>query len=160
MDKFSVCWNGKPYGELSVWAEGLYTCFRACCRLPEEGLWCVWATGDRGELRLGVLEPKGERAEISRRFSQHITAPMGRVLRGELREIVRKPDQEWKCGEMVWLRLKTPWIRNRLKGREDILMREHGAGKMLAIPFAVDQPFPLPALFCFAEMRMISGKSA
>ena len=49
------------------------------------GLWCAWAVGDRGELRLGVLEPAGERAVIRRRFSDRMTGPLGKILRGEVR---------------------------------------------------------------------------
>ena len=159
MDKYSVCWNDESCGELSVWAEGLYTCFRACCHLPEEGLWCIWVEGDQGELRLGVVEPQGGRAEISRRFSGYMTAPVGRVLRGELRRIERKTNPEWKCGKTELFQFKTPWIRRQLKGRADLLVQDHKAGKMLAVPFEVNQPFPLTSLFCFAEIRIISGKS-
>ena len=59
MDKFPLMLEGKPAGELMTEREGLYTWFSARCPLPEAGLWCAWAVGDRGELRLGVLEPEG-----------------------------------------------------------------------------------------------------
>ena len=71
MDKFPLIWAGVSAGELITERESLYTCFSARCRLPEEGqLWCAWAVGERGELRLGILEPAGEQAEIRRRFSE------------------------------------------------------------------------------------------
>ena len=84
MDKYPLLLDGRPEGELSVDREGLYTVFSARCPLAE-GLWCAWAVGDQGELRLGVLEPEGRQGSIRRRFSRQLTAPLGRILRGELR---------------------------------------------------------------------------
>ena len=69
MDKFPLMQGCFSVGELITEQEALYTWFEARGRLPGEGLWCAWAVGDRGELRLGVLEPCGDRATIRRRFS-------------------------------------------------------------------------------------------
>ena len=80
MDKFPLLWDGRSVGELTTEREALYTWFEARCRLPEKGLWCAWAVGDRGELRLGVLEPQGSTGTIRRRFSHRMTAPAGRLL--------------------------------------------------------------------------------
>ena len=85
MDKFPLIWAGNPVGELTVEREALYTWFTARCHLPEEGLWCAWVVGAEGELRLGILEPNGEEASIRRRFSDHMTGPIGRLIRGEAR---------------------------------------------------------------------------
>ena len=79
MDKFPLMQGGVSVGELITEQEALYTWFEARCRLPGEGLWCAWAVGDRGELRLGVLEPCGDRATIRRRFSARLTAPLGKL---------------------------------------------------------------------------------
>ena len=95
MDKFPLLWDGKPVGELTAEREALYTWFEARCRLPEKGLWCAWAVGDRGELRLGVLEPCGDRASIRRRFSAQLTAPMGRLLQGEIRPVRPAEPVDW-----------------------------------------------------------------
>ena len=59
MDKFPLMQGGVSVGGAHHGAGALYTWFEARCRLPGEGLWCAWAVGDRGELRLGVLEPVG-----------------------------------------------------------------------------------------------------
>ena len=83
MDKFPLLWAGRPTGELTARQEALYTCFSARCALPEPGLWCAWAVGEGGELRLGVLEPDGAEAVIQRRFSRRMTEPLGRLVRGE-----------------------------------------------------------------------------
>ena len=69
MDKFPLYLGEKSTGELTVEPEALYTWFTARCRLPDQELWCAWAVGDAGELRLGILEPSGEEGVIRRRFS-------------------------------------------------------------------------------------------
>ena len=76
VDKFPLLLDGRPAGELTVEREALYTWFDARCRLPGEGLWCAWAVGREGSLRLGVLEPSGQEAVIRRRFSIRMTEPL------------------------------------------------------------------------------------
>ena len=95
MDKFPLMQGGVSVGELITEQEALYTWFEARCRLPGEGLWCAWAVGDRGELRLGVLEPCGDRATIRRRFSARLTAPLGKLRQGEIRPAHPPEPEDW-----------------------------------------------------------------
>ena len=112
MDKFPLMQDGRPVGELITEREALYTWYEARCRLPGEGLWCAWAVGDRGELRLGVLEPCGDRASIRRRFSAQLTGPVGRLQWGELRPAHPAEPGEWlpaeRAGEAVAHALELP----------------------------------------------------
>jgi len=156
VDKFSVCWHEKSCGELTVRREGLHTWFHARCHLPKDGLWCVWVVGKEGDLRLGVLEPQGSEAEIKRRFSESITNPVGQIQYGEVRRVEEKRQSRWCHGVPVFFR--TPWIQRQIAGRSDILACDDEKGRMIAIPFSMNQEFPLSALFCFAEIRPISGK--
>ena len=89
MDKFPLYLGEKSTGELTVEPEALYTWFTARCRLPDQELWCAWAVGDAGELRLGILEPSGEEGVIRRRFSRQLTAPLGKLVRGSRRRLGR-----------------------------------------------------------------------
>ena len=82
MDKYPVLEGKQAAGELTVSGESLYTVFDVSCA-KREGLWCAWAVGETGSLRIGVLEPEGDRLHITRRFSQRLTAPLGVLLRGE-----------------------------------------------------------------------------
>ena len=100
MDKFTLMQGGVSVGELITEQEALYTWFEARCRLPGEGLWCAWAVGDRGELRLGVLEPCGDRATIRRRFSARLTAPLGKLRQGEIRPS-RRIGRRWSARQCV-----------------------------------------------------------
>ena len=115
MDKYPLLWQGKSAGELTVTEEGLYTCFDCACRLPGEGIWCAWAVGADGQLRLGVLEPEGRRGRIRRRFSRQMTAPLGKLLRGEVRPAAEGAE-DWAPLDMGKEPLRTPWLQKALAG--------------------------------------------
>lgn len=160
MDKFPLLWEGSPTGELTTEREALYTWFTARCRLPGEGLWCAWAVGDCGELRLGVLEPEGERAVIRRRFSERMTTPLGKLLRGEIRPARGRAVQEtWEPAVEPVSLFHASWLRKRLRGARGALTRTETGCRYLALPYDKAGPFPLTTLFCFARIRTIEGKS-
>jgi len=157
MDKYPLLLDGRPTGELTVEREGLYTWFGARCPLPE-GLWCAWAVGDRGELRLGVLEPEGRQGgTIRRRFSRQLTAPLGRLLRGELRPAGVGETEHWESVPDPERLFRAPWLCQRLKGTRGALTRLTGETRYLALPYDKGKPFPLTTLFCFAHVRRIGG---
>lgn len=156
MDKFPLLRAGVPVGELTTEREALYTWFAVQCRLPEEGLWCAWAVGEQGELRLGVLEPHGSGAELRRRFSGQMTGSMGRILRGEVRPAgEERPRAEWEAAEDPGALFRTPWLRQRLRGTAGVLTRRAGERRWLALPYDPEKPFPLEPLFCFARIRRL-----
>ncbi len=154
MDKFPLLLDGGPAGELAAEQEGLYTCFSARCPLPD-GLWCAWAVGDRGELRLGVLEPEGTQGAIRRRFSRQLTAPLGRLLRGEVRQAGAKEAEIWESAPAPDQLFRASWLRQRLKGAQGARVRQAGKKRYLALPYDRGRPFPLTTLFCFARLRKI-----
>ena len=153
MDKFPICWKGNALGELTTEREALYTWFTARCRLPGKGIWCAWAVGEQGDLRLGVLEPCGDHAAIRRRFSDRMTMPLGRILRCELREVESVGQVGWK--PMNALPFRTPWLCRQLQGGQGILTQTGEQKRFLAIPYAPQKPFPLVSLFCFARVQYI-----
>jgi len=158
MDKFPLLLEGRSVGELSIEREGLYTWFAARCPLPE-GLWCAWAVGDRGELRLGVLEPEERQGAIRRRFSRQLTAPLGRLLRGEVRPAGVREPESWTPVPAPDQLFRAPWLRQRLKGAQGALTRSAGEVRYLALPYDSRKPFPLTTLFCFARVRKIGTGS-
>ena len=157
MDRFPVLLEGKTAGELTTEREALYTWFTARCRLPRKGLWCAWAVGERGELRLGVLEPAGEQSVIRRRFSDRMTAPLGRLLRGEIRPAGER-EETWVPAPAPDRLFRTPWLRRQLQNTQGVLTRTERECRFLAIPYDAKQPFRLTALFCFARLRPVGGK--
>lgn len=154
MDKYPLLLEGKPAGEFTAEREGLYTWFSAQCPLGP-GLWCAWAVGDRGELRLGVLEPEGKQGVIRRRFSGRLTAPLGRLLRGEVRPAGTREAEDWAPAPAPDQLFRAPWLRRRLGGLQGALTRRAGDVRYLALPYDPGKPFPLTTLFCFARLRRI-----
>ena len=154
MDKYPLLLEGKPAGELTTQREGLYTWFSARCPLPE-GLWCAWAVGDRGELRLGVLEPSERQGTIRRRFSRQLTAPLGRLLRGEVRPAGAREPEVWEPAAEPERLFRSPWLRQRLRGAQGALTRREGETRYLALPYDSGRAFPLTTLFCFAQVRRV-----
>ena len=157
MDKYPLLWQGKSAGELTVAEEGLYTCFECVCRLPDKGIWCAWAVGTGGQLRLGVLEPEGQRGRIRRRFSRQMTAPVGKLLRGEVRPAERSP-AEWTPLDMRMEPLRTPWLQKALAGTAGVLTHREGERRWLAVPWDCAKPFPLVPVVCFVSLRRIRGR--
>ncbi len=155
MDKFPLLWKGSALGELSVEQEALYTWFTAHCRLPEEGIWCAWAVGDRGELRLGVVEPQNG---IRRRFSRQMTAPLGKLLRGELRPAGDRAAETWAAVQEPDRLFRTPWLRRQLRGVQETMTRTTGGTRLLALRYDEKKSFPLTPLFCLAQPKDIGGK--
>ena len=157
MDKFPLLLEGKASGELTTEREALYTWFTARCRHPEEGVWCAWAVGDQGELRIGVLEPTGNQAVIRRRFSDRMTASLGMVLRGEIRPAVTTA-AAWKVISEPNCLFRTSWINKQLRGVQGVMLRKEDKKCFLAFPYDKEKEFPLTALFCFARIKCIHGQ--
>ena len=163
MDKFPLLWEGRAAGELAVQRDEGSTWFSVRCRPPASGLWCAWAVGESGELRLGLLAPEGEGLSLRRRFSQRMTQPAGRLLRGELRPAGKGAGDRPPAWESVSqpdaLFSAPPWPQDRLRGISGALCRREERRLLLALPWDHAKPFPLVPLFCFAQIRTIEGKT-
>ncbi len=158
MDKFPLLWEGHPWGELAVERGPLYTVFDVRCPLPGQGLWCAWAVGEDGELRLGVLEEAQGPSALRRRFSQQMTRPIGPLLRGEVRPSLRSASA-WEPSPQPGALFHAPWLRQRLQNARGALTRCQGGRRLLALPYRREDPFPLTTLFCFAHIRSIEGRT-
>ena len=158
MDKFPLLRDGRPAGELIAEREALYTWFEARCPLPGEGLWCAWAVGDLGELRLGILEPVGDLASIRRRFSARLTDPLGRLQWGEIRPACPAETGAWTPLTAPEALFRAPGLRRELGRTPGVLIRDRGDRRDVAVPYDPARPFPLTALFCFARICQIGGQ--
>ncbi|MBQ8389850.1 MAG: hypothetical protein IJX52_02585 [Oscillibacter sp.] len=155
MERFPLVCQGRPVGELTVRPEGEDTWFDVRCRLPEQDLWCIWAVGKEGTLRLGCPEQQSGEVRLSRRFSRRMTAPLGRLSHGELRRAAQQKKDGWERVQSPEQLFRSPWLRKALQGRQGVLTRVQGKRRLVALPFSAEQPFPLAPLFCFARMTAI-----
>lgn len=84
MEKFPILCGAERVGEAEAEQERLYVCLRV--RIPSRrGLWRAWAVGERGEIRIGTLEPVNGESVISRRFSRQALSKIGALARVEIR---------------------------------------------------------------------------
>lgn len=153
MDKYPMLVGGQAAGELTVQTESLYTVFDVSVPL-RDGLWCVWAVGEQGTLRIGIPEPVGNRLRIRRRFSRQLTMPLGSLLRGELRS---PADEREPWVPLASSALAAP-LRQKLQGLRGVLSCQEGSLHLIAIPRNDIVPFPLESMFCFARLRSVKGR--
>ena len=159
MDRFPLCWKGKTVGEMDVERESLYTWFSVRGHLPEGGLWCAWAVGEQGELRLGVLEPVGDQFQIRRNFSDRMCRPLGKLRRCEVRAAGAEAKEEaWLVVNTPEKLFSTPFLRQQLRGIQGVRTRTSQGLRWLAVEYDRKKPFPLPGLFCLAEIRKIGER--
>ena len=166
MDKIPLLYRGQRIGEAEAERQSLYLCLRI--RVPRRnGLWCAWAVGSAGEMRIGTLEPSGTQAEIVRRFSRQSLAPIGALLRVELRPagaspvsdmppvLDMSPIAQWKRAGANPLREAR--FQRQIQTIRGVLEREERDRHCLAFPMG--NAFPIPELFCFACARRIGGRN-
>lgn len=158
MERLPIMYQGAQVGELAVEHLAGDVGFSARCTGMGKGLWCLWVVGSTGELRLGVLEDRGREAVFSRRFSQRMTAPLGHLLRGELRSAGESRGSIWQSVSRPEALFRTPWLRRALTGAEGALIKKAGKGCFLALPYSPERPFPLTPLFCFCRICRIEQR--
>jgi hypothetical protein len=84
-----------------------------------------------------------------------MTEPVGRVLRGEVRAVGACANTRWQRASHPEELFRTPWIRHQLCGVKGVLFEKTQGAFCMAVPYDPKEPFPLPALFCFAEICRI-----
>lgn len=158
MDKFRVLWNETDVGQLVLEKENLYTWFQVQCHLPEKSFWCAWVIGDQGTLRLGILEPEGDRFAIRRRYSERLTAPLGNVLNGEIRPAFQD-GRKWELISEPHRQICDPWLRQQLQETHGALVCMETETLFVAVPYDRETSFPMVPLFCFADIQVIRKRS-
>lgn len=154
----SVYCKEQRVGTLEIKPEGEDTSFRVECPLVSEGLYRVWAQGEKA-LLLGVAEGGQQGLVLRRRYSGAMTAPLGTLRLGRLEEMPRPtPETRWKKLSQPETCFQTPALRKALRGAEGALYcRERGLLR-LALPFDFRRPFLLTQLFCFARVETIGAE--
>ena len=153
MDKFALMREGKAVGELQWEQETDSAVVSARCPPQGDGLWCAWAIGQRQELRIGLMEKQNGQWSIRRRFSRRLTDPLGPLVRGELRAVGQGEQKDaWKAVERPEMLFRPLWLRRQMQGMQGVKTRKGEGSRFVAIPYAKNKPFPLPALFCFARI--------
>ena len=156
MEVLPLMLGERKTGEVTVEQAGLY--LRLCARavLPE-GVWCVWLTGEQGEFRLGIPEPRDGVCVIRRQVSARTAAAAGKLMRGEVRRVLRR-SSDWERISCPAALFQTDWLRRRLKSCGEARIQRRTGRLLLAIPCCAGAPFLLEPLFCFARICGIDGR--
>ena len=145
----ALLYEGCTAGKLRICREGADTCFEVRAGGLSPGPYRIVAQGIEGELLLGVLD--GAEGTLRRRFSSAMTEKVGAI--GSARAE--------RCGGA---RRESPWHTPQKEEFPALpalpstaLCRREGQRRLLALPCSESEPFPLPALFCFARVRSMEG---
>ena len=158
---YPVFYQGEQTGTAAVSVQGARTQAEVSCRRDNRGLFRAYLLCERGAYPLGVLEPRGESMALRRTVRTGELQALGRVCRCEIRM-----SYAFSGGE-TWEPLEKAEgffpgdgrLARQLAALPGALWRRERDQKLLALPYAPDRPFPLPELFCFAQIRTIRGES-
>ena len=158
MEQVGVYCNGTLCGEATLRGEGGRVEICAKMNDPGDGLYRAVLEGERGQLSLGVMEPKGGELTLRRRPEWCEVERIGAVRR------IRAGCAFTFGQKRVWCETDEPaqlfrsdFLRDRLMPRRAWWRREQG---VLTLAFALreDAPFPLEMLFCFACVERVEGE--
>lgn len=159
MERVKLYCGGAVAGEITLVPDGLRTLVRAQMDDPGDGLYRAALLGERGELLLGVMEPKGGKLLVSRRLLTRDLAVVGSVQAGEATcSIPFGEEKRWReslCPEKL---LRSHFWRSRLRGVERCWWRREGKRLYMALPVEKGRPFPLETIFCLAEIRPVGDR--
>lgn len=159
--EYPVLDRGSQAGTVTLRPQGGRTQVEVSCRRDNSGLFRAYLLCQRGEYPLGVLEPKGEHMGLRRTVRTGELQALGAIWRGELRMSYAFSRQTvWQpLAEPETFFQKDPLLGRALAGAQGGLWRQEREGRQLALPYRADQPFPMAALFCFAQIQTIAGQA-
>lgn len=120
------------------------------------GLYKVWLRGGQNRrLLLGTLAPEGGGLRLCRRLTRDRLAREGCwPVAGAECALAFPFEGSWRRERCP--RVGDPIVARSLEGRQ-VLVRRERDGFRLALPFDSGRPFPLPALFCLANVERLEG---
>ncbi|MBS6532243.1 MAG: hypothetical protein KH338_01260 [Oscillospiraceae bacterium] len=159
------CWDMEGGGTLSLEEEGLRLRLRAVRPDDGRGLYKAWVRGWGGSLLLGTLAPENGGLALSRTLSRSALEQAGCwPVTGGNTVLVFSFTEQKEEGEM-WrpepdpARLcMDPLLRKLLRGRTSFFSSQEGEIRLLAAPFSPHEEFPLPVLFCLAQVEERAGR--
>ena len=159
MERVKIYCRGECRGEAALKEDGARVEICAEIADPGDGLYRAVLTGDRGELPLGVMEPRGGMLTLRRRPELCEVARVGggRCIRvgcsfpfGKTRTWTRTDEP----GGLVC----DDFLCERLARQPYAWWRRGGEKLFIALPLKTDAPFPLEALFCLARVERVEGE--
>ena len=155
MERYVLYCQGAARGELTLLPQGACTQVEARMPDPGDGVYRAALVGERGTLKLGVLEPSAGELCLRRRPYSRDVAAIGPILRGEAACSVPFGGA-WERVERPAALLRDPFLSRRLADVPSGWRRQ-GEVLELALPLERGRPFPLETLFCLARVETVEG---
>ena len=126
---------------------------------PGDGLYRAVLVGERGELSLGVMEPKDGALVLRRRPALCDVARVGaiRFVQAGCSFSFRKKTA-WNQTSCPAELFRDPFLRARVSEQPRVWWRREAGRLTVAFPLVVDAAFPLESMFCFARTERIEGE--
>ena len=158
-------WRMEGGGTLTLEEEGIRVRLWAVRPDDGRGLYKVWVRGRGGSLLLGTLIPERGRLALSRTLSRSTLEQAGcwpvtggnSVLVFSFTDHTEK-GEEWRPEPDPARLCRDPLLRTLLRGRTGFFSGEEGEEHLLAAPFSLQKEFPLPVLFCLAQVEERAGR--
>ncbi len=152
-------------GTVTVRQEGGKAVCQAIRPADGKGLYKVWLRGGRGEILLGTLIPEGGALRLRRVMEvallerQGAWPPTGADIAMTYPFAAEAPPPaEWCWTDCPGKLLEDPGLSRCIERVKRSLLRRDMEGFFLAFPWSPQTPFPLPPLFCLAQIGQLAGK--
>lgn len=153
----------KGGGRLTLKEEGGQVRLEAERPDDRQGLYKVWLCGTGGRCLLGTLVPEGKRLYLCRRMSRSNLERAGcwPITGGECVMVFSfqqgKSSAQWQpAGDLSGLIKERDLLQAVQKGK--LLYKGSKEGFCLAGRFDSNHPFPIPMLFCVAQVGELFGR--
>ena len=80
------------------------------------------------------------------------------IRSGQPSQAAAEDRESWQAAPDPETLFRAPWLRKRLRGIAGALVRTEEGRLLLALPYDSGRAFPLPTLFCLADIRSINGR--
>lgn len=154
-----------PNGAVTVRQEGDRAVCQAIRPADNGGLYKAWLHGAGERVLLGTLVPEGGALrlrrvmEVSALDRQGAWPPTGaEVVLAYSFASEPPPPPKWCWTDCPRRLLEDPVLSRCLQGTKRALLNRDIEGFFLAFPWSSHEPFPIPPLFCLAQLRPLSGK--
>ena len=159
MERIKLYCRGVCRGEAILGEDGRRMEIRAEMEDPGDGLYRAVLQGDRGELSLGVMEPREGLLVLRRRPERCEVEHLGKALRVQVScafSFRKRP--LWTATEDPASLLQDDFLRTRLVALSCAYWRTSQGRRLMAFPLREGTPFPLEPIFCFARIERVENE--
>lgn len=154
-----------PNGGVTVRQDGERVICQAIGGIGRAGLYKAWLQGPAGKILLGTLIPEGGTLRLRRVMEvSQLEARCGWPPTGAEISLVGAEDiRQEKTGGWQWAKRPEKMVGDRevaqmLRGLGQVLYKKEKQGFLFAIPYSLQRPYPLTALFCLSTLGQINGQ--